>query len=328
MKHFLTTTDWSPGEISAFLAFAKRVKSGEVVEKKAGKILGMLFFNSSLRTRMSFEAAMFNLGGHAIYLAASQDLWNIEMRENVVMDGAAAEHIKEAAPVMSRYVHAIAVRSFPKGEEWSVDKTDPVLSAFARYSDVPVINMESCLWHPCQALADALTWNDYNIKRGDKIVLTWAYHPKALPMAVPNSVAAMAAQRGLKLTIQRPEEFALDKTIMESLKRIAAETGGSVVESSSTNSLEGAKIVYAKSWGSLTAYGKTDDEKNIRKKYIGWQVTAEWMKRTDNAKFMHCLPVRRNVLAADNVLDSKASIVVDQAENRLHVQQALLLKLL
>ena len=328
MKNFVSTTDMSVEDLDAFLEFAASVKAGKVEQKLAGKTLGMVFFNSSLRTRTSFEAGMFQLGGHALNLSVGQGLWNLETRDGVVMDTDRAEHVKEAVPVLSRYVDCLAVRCFPFGNDWREDKTDPVISAFAKYAEVPVINMESAVWHPCQALADALTWNEQGLERGDSIVLTWAYHPKALPMAVPNSTLTVAAQRGLNVTVMSPPEFKLDRDIVNAAAVTAEAAGGKVTETTDQNALDGARIVYAKSWGSLQAYGNPDKERRLRDRYKDWQVTENWMKRTKGGKFMHCLPVRRNVVVSDGVLDSEYSIVVDQAENRLHAQKALLLKML
>ncbi len=328
MNHFLSTTSLSSDALGALLDDAKKIKAGSIGKRLDGKVMGMVFLNPSLRTRTSFETGMFQLGGHAINLAVGQGMWKLESKEGVVMDQDAAEHVKEAVPVLSRYVDVLGVRSFPFGKDWSEDKTDPVISAFAKHAEVPIISMESALWHPCQALADALTWKEQGVKAGDSIVLTWAYHPKALPMAVPNSVMAVAAQRGLNVKVLRPEPFAMDPDIVETTKTIARKNGGSVEETDDLSALEGAKIVYAKSWGSLAAYGRPDAEKTMRDKFKDWQVTTDWMARTEDAKFMHCLPVRRNVVVSDGVLDSDASIVVDQAENRLHAQKALLLKLL
>ena len=328
MKHFISTTDLTLKELADLLVLAAKVKSGEVEDRLVGKTLGMVFFNSSLRTRTSFETGMFQLGGHALNLAVGQGLWNMETETGVVMDGDKAEHVREAVPVLSRYVDALAVRCFPFGENWAVDKTDPVIGAFAENTEVPLINMESAMWHPCQAVADAQTWKEQGLTTGDKIVITWAYHPKALPMAVPNSAVTVAAQRGLDVTVLRPAPFALDRDVMAVAKDFAEEAGGSLRETDELSSLDGARIVYAKSWGSLDAYGDVDKELSIRESLKSWQVTNEWMSRTDGGKFMHCLPVRRNVVVSDGVLDSDASIVVDQAENRLHAQKALLLTML
>jgi N-acetylornithine carbamoyltransferase len=244
------------------------------------------------------------------------------------MDGAAAEHVREAAPVLSRYADALGVRAFPHGASLSDQRADPVLSAFARFAEVPVVNLESARWHPCQALADAMTWNEIGLNQGDPVVLTWAFHPKALPMAVPNSVVAVAAQRGLRLTVLRPAPFALDPQLISQARAVAATTGGEVVETDDLAALNGTRVVYAKSWGSLLATDDAAREAELRAPFRHWLVTPAWMARTDRGRFMHCLPVRRNVVAADAVLDSPASVVVDQAENRLHTQKALMLELL
>lgn len=328
MNHFLSTGDWSPDELDEFLRFAAKVKAGKVRSRRPGKVLGLLFFNPSLRTRTSFETAMLRLGGHAIPLDVGGGVWKLETRDGAVMNGDRAEHIVEAARVLSRYVDALGVRSFPEGQSWAVDRTDPVLGSFARHATVPVINMESAVWHPCQALGDALTWNELGLATDDRLVLTWAYHPKALPLAVPNSVMLAAAQRGLDVTVLRPREFALDAEMVASAAKIAKRQGGAVRETDDRACLDGARVVYAKEWTSLAAYGDVERERAIRSQYTDWQVTAAWMRRTNQGRFMHCLPVRRNVVVADEVLDGRWSAVVDQAENRLHAQQALLLRTL
>jgi N-acetylornithine carbamoyltransferase len=328
MQHFLTTTDWSDDRLDGLLSAAAELKAGRDARRLDGKAMGMVFFNPSLRTRTSFEVGMHQLGGHAVNLAVGQGMWDLETEDGVVMDGAKAEHIKEAAPVLSRYVDVLGVRAFPRGASWEEDRKDPVLTSFASASEVPVINMESSVWHPCQALADAFTWAELGLGTGDPVVLSWAYHPKALPTAVPHSVLAMAAQRGLDIRVLRPHAFALDRELVAEATRIAEFAGGSVSETDDLAALDGAKVIYAKSWGSLEAYGDAEADGALREPHHDWQVTPDWMARTDRGRFMHCLPVRRNVVVADAVLDSDASVVVDQAENRLHVQKALLLELL
>ena len=326
--HFTTTSYFSPPELDRFLEFAAALKQGEIKGDLNGKSLGMLFFDPSLRTQTSFAVAMQQLGGHSLTLNVGHGVWGIETEDEVVMDGDKAEHVREAAPVLSRYFDALAIRAFPAGRSWQIDSTDPVLSGFNRHATVPVINLESSLWHPCQALGDALTWDELGLKPGSRLVLTWAYHPRALPLAVPRSVALMAVQRGLNLTVLRPPEFALDQELGTLMKGIAAHTGASIQESDDWGSLEGAQVVYAKSWRSLLAYQDPQKEQKIRDQYRHWQVTEEFMARTAAASFMHCLPVRRNMVVSDQVLDSPRSVVIDQAENRLHVQKALLLHLL
>ena len=326
--HFTSTSCFAPVQLERFLEFASKIKDGTVKGDLTAKSLGMLFFNPSLRTQTSFAVAMQQLGGHSVTLNVGNGVWNIETEDGVVMDGDKAEHVREAAPVLSRYFDALAVRAFPSDQSWEVDSTDPVLSEFARHATVPIINLESSLWHPCQSLGDALTWNELGLGPGSRLVLTWAYHPRALPLAVPRSVALIAAQRGLNLTILRPPEFALDNQLTELTGKIAAETGASIEESENLKVVEGARVVYAKSWKSLKAYQDPERERHIRNQYRHWQVTEELMAGMAGASFMHCLPIRRNVIASDRVLDSPCSVVVDQAENRLHVQKALLLHML
>jgi len=327
-EHFLSTLDWSPERLDHVLATAAALKAGRDRRRLDGRVMALLFFDPSLRTRTSCEVAMVQLGGHAVTLTVGQGVWGMETADGVVMDGAAAEHVREAAPVLSRYADALGVRAFPHGASLETQRADPVLHAFARFAEVPVVNLESARWHPCQALADALTWNELGLGRGDRVVLTWAWHPKALPMAVPNSVVAVAAQRGLDLTVLRPAPFVLDPQLIEEAREVAASTGGRVAETDDLAALDGARVVYAKSWGSLLASDDAEREAGLRAPFRHWQVTPEWMARTDRGRLMHCLPVRRNVVVADAVLDSPASVVVDQAENRLHAQKALMLELL
>lgn len=327
-KDFLSTEDWTPRELSDFLDYAARIKAGGVETRLDGKTLGLVFFNPSLRTRVSFEVAMHQLGGQVVNLEVGRGVWGIETRDGVVMDGRYAEHMREAAGVLSRYVDILGVRAFADGENWEVDREDRVVRGFARHAAVPVINLESAMWHPCQSLADALTWQEVGLKAGDPLVLTWTYHPKALPMAVPNSVMLAAAQYGLETTVLRPPEYALDPELTAHAEAVAAQTGGSFRQTANRTRLNGCRAVYAKSWGSLEYYGLPQEEERIREGYQDWQVTPEWMDVTDAACFMHCLPVRRNVVVADAVLDSPSSVVLQQAENRLHVQKALLSRIL
>ena len=325
---FLSTGDLSPAALGQLVDLAARLKAGEDGGRLEGKTLGLVFFNPSLRTRVSFAVAMRQLGGHVTNLDVGQATWAIETRDGVVMDGDRPEHLREAAAVLSRYVDGLGVRAFGQGQCWMDDRADSVLQGFARHAAVPVINLESAVWHPCQALADILTWRELGLKRGSPIVLTWTYHPRALPMAVPNSVVLAAAQFGARMTVLRPPEFALDRELVTQAGAVADRTGGSLVETHDRNCLAGARVVYAKSWGSLQAYGTPETEAALRGRYQDWKVTQEWMNRTNEGAFMHCLPVRRNVVVSDEVLDSAASAIVQQAENRLHVQKALLLKLL
>jgi N-acetylornithine carbamoyltransferase len=328
-RHFGSTEDLSDAELAALLDLARKLKREPLGRQLAGKVLGMVFFNPSLRTRASFEAGMFHLGGHAIHLGIGQGVWKIEHREGVVMDGDASEHLKEAVPVLSRYCDLLAVRAFPIGRQWDVERTDPVIEMFKKYATVPVINMESSMYHPCQGLADLATVQEKLGKtRGKRFVLTWAYHPKALPTAVPNSALLALSRSGVDITLAHPPGYELDPEVMQRVRANCKRNGGKLeTVQAFPKAFAGAHVVYAKSWGSLKHYGNEAEERKARAKHHGWQVTPRDMKKTEGGIFMHCLPVRRNVVVADGVLDSPASVVTDQAENRLHVQKALLMAL-
>jgi N-acetylornithine carbamoyltransferase len=253
-------------------------------------------------------------------------MWNLEYKENVVMDGKNVEHVKDASKVLSRYFDAICVRSFPALQNWEEEKGDPVINCFAKYSDVPVINMESNLFHPLQALADIMTIKE---KLGDpknkKFVLTWIYHPKALPMAVPNSAALIASQFGMDVSIANPKDFDLSEDITRIVKKNCESNSSKYTTyDNMEEAFKGADIIYAKEWGSPKYYGNLETEKAIREQLKDWIVDSNKMKLTNNARLMHCLPVRRNVGVTDEVLDSNNSVIYDEAENRLHSQKGLL----
>ncbi len=283
-----------------------------------GRILGMVFFNPSLRTRTSFEAAMIRGGGNAIVLEVGNGVWKLEDREGVIMDGDRTEHLKEAVPVLARYVDALAVRAFSTGESDTKDELDAVINGFRKYSTVPVISMESAREHPCQGLADMLTLREnFGSLKGLTVTLSWAPHMKPLPKAVPNSFLLTAAAAGCNVQIAHPEGFELYPAVVKQAEAYAAEAGGSVtVTHDQIQALEGSHALYAKAWG-----GSGD----------GYLRQPEWMPTlnhldhmADDAVFLHCLPVRRNLEVADEVLDSPRCRVVDEAENRFHVQRVLL----
>lgn len=338
-KHFINTADFSLEQIQALVEFGLAIKRGAAAPQLPGKILATVFFNPSVRTRMSFAAGMLKLGGQAIELAPGSGAWTFEFQEGVVMDGATVEHVKEAAPVLSRYCDALAIRSSElvttaaKSVDvgaWAVSKQDTVVRGFAKYATVPVINMESNVYHPCQGLGDALTLKETlgNPQR-KKYVLTWAYHPKALPMATPHSQMLAACDLGMDVVVAHPEGWELDAEVMATAAARAATAGGSLsVSHHQAEAFDGAHVICAKSWGALAHYGDWDAEKQLRDGLKHWIVDSEKMARTDNAVFMHCLPVRRNIVVTDDVLDSPASIVVQQAENRMWAQMALLTAIL
>ena len=256
--------------------------------------------------------------------------WTLEHRENVVMDADKTEHLAEFVRVLERYVSAIGVRTFAELKDWELERTEPILSAFERYATKPIINLESAMHHPCQAMADMMTIREKFGNRKKKVLLTWAFHPKPLPMAVPNSFALASAQFGHDLRIAHPKGYELDAELIDEIKRQTAETGGSLeIVNKIDEAFDDVDVVYAKSWGSFRHYGNVNQDIREREIYRGkWIVDEAKMSRTNDAIFMHCLPVRRNVIVTDGVIDSANSVVLDEAENRLHVQKAIMTKLI
>jgi len=323
----ISTMDMTREQIESLLESALRFKSGENVSKPlAGKSVALVFFNPSLRTRASMQVGIYELGGNAVVLEPGGTSWTLEHRVGAVMDSDKTEHVAEFVRVLERYCVAIGVRTFAALKDWKEERTDPILNAFARYASVPIINLESAMHHPCQALADMLTIREKLGSGRKRVVLTWAWHPKALPMAVPNSFALAAAQMGHDLVIAHPRGYDLDQELLESSVQFAAAAGGNLEITDDIDvAFAGAEVIYAKSWGSKQFYGKTDEDIAARAQYRGkWIVDEDKMSKTKGAIFMHCLPVRRNVIVTDGVIDSAASVVIDQAENRLHVQKAIL----
>ena len=327
MKHFLNTQDWTRAELDALLVQAASFKRSKIGDQLRGKSIALVFFNPSLRTRTSFELGAFQLGGHAVVLAPGKDAWPIEFELGTVMDGDTEEHISEVAKVLSRYVDLIAVRAFPRFQDWSVDRQDKVLQGFAKHATVPVINLET-ITHPCQELAHimALQQRLGSDLRGKKYVLTWTYHPKALNTAVANSALTIATRFGMDVTLLCPTpEYILDPRYMDSGAANAAENGGSLTVSHDiASAYAGADVIYAKSWGALPYFGNWEQEKPIRDHYKHFIVDEAKMALTNNGVFSHCLPLRRNIKATDAVMDSPACIAIDEAENRLHVQKAIM----
>jgi N-acetylornithine carbamoyltransferase len=311
MKHFITTSDYTAGELGRMIDLAIDLKRKKKKRNLNGKNLVLLFFNPSLRTRTSFEFAMQQLGGNVVTLNTGGDTWKLETENGVIMDGAGAEHIKDAAKVLGRYGDAVGIRAFAGGEDWEKDKKDPIIAAFAEHSGVPVINMESSLYHPNQALADIMTIREQYGKdlKGIPITITWANHPKPLPMAVPNSILLASASFGMDVRFLRPSGYDLDSTIIGRAQSLAQNAGGKFTVTD--NIEEGFK-----------------DSKVDKISLGSWIVDDKKMDRTDNAIFMHCLPVRRGVVVSDSVIDSASSAVYDEAENRLHAQKAVLYHLL
>ena len=294
---------------------ALKIKKKPLKNKKLGKnkTLGLLFFNSSLRTRLSTQKAALNLGMNVMVMNFTNEGWTLEFEEGAVMDSGASEHIKEAAAVVSQYCDVIAIRAFAGLVDKEKDNAEIVLSSFMKYATVPIINMESATGHPLQALADAITIEEFKPKHRPKVVLTWAPHPKALPQAVANSfIGMMQLQKNMDFVITHPKGYELNPEI----------TKDSKIEYDQDKAFENADFIYAKNWSNYIEYGQiTNSDPN-------WTVTADKMKLTNKAKFMHCLPVRRNMIVSDEVIDGPNSIVIEQANNRTFAAQLVLQKIL
>ena len=330
MRHFLTTQDWSREALQALLDEAERLRADPVNDRLAGRAVALLFLNPSLRTRSSFEIGAFQLGAHAVVLEPGKAAWGIEFEPGVVMDGDAEEHIAEVAGVLSRYCDAIALRAFPLFRDWSVDRQDRVIKALAEHAGVPVINMETIV-HPCQELAIMRTLQDHlGQPDGRKFVLTWTWHPKPLNTAVANSALLIASKFGMDITLLVPDErYVLDEQFMSTARNQARSSGGELAVSTDIEaSYRGADWVYAKSWGALPFYGRPAEEAELRAPYRHFMVDERKMALTNQARFSHCLPLRRNIKASDAVMDADYCVALDEAENRLHVQKALMLELL
>ena len=327
MKNFLKTSDFSRAELENLLDAAFRFKRGEDSGKPLdGKSVALVFFNPSLRTRASMQIGVYELGGNAVILEPGTTSWTLEHRDGAIMDADKTEHLKEFVRVLERYVAAIGVRTFANLQDWQAERLEPILSAFERYATKPVINLESAMHHPCQSLADMMTIRERFGQPKKRVLLTWAWHPKPLPMAVPNSFALAAAQFGHDLTIAHPAGYELDDELLSEIEAQARANGGSLqIQNDVNQAFDDVEVVYAKSWGSKIFYGAAAKDVENRQKFrADWIVDESKMRRTNDVIFMHCLPVRRNVIVTDAVIDSKNSVVTDQAENRLHAQKAIL----
>ena len=325
-------TDWSDLPDAVWAACLERAlghrRDRRWTQAAHGRALGLLFFNPSLRTRVSMELAAAHLGAFATLLTPGQGTWNLETRGDAVMDGDRAEHVREAVGVLSRYVDALGVRAFATLTDAHADRTDAVFASVVAASSVPVVNLESARWHPCQALADAAALHDHfagDVPR-KRFVLTWAPHPSPLPHAVPNSALTMATRLGMDVVVARPDGFALDADVMALARATAARAGGSVSETTDrADAFGGADVVYAKAWAGADVYTDRPAEAQRRAAHAGWRLTEADMARTNaGGVFMHCLPVRRGVVVDGAVLDGGRSLHLLQAEYRLHAQKAIL----
>ena len=308
MKNFISLTDLP--NFDAALELAKSLKEDPYAFENHAKrkTLGLIFFNPSLRTRLSTQKAAQNLGFETLVMNFSNEAWALEFEDGTEMRGIRSEHVREAAAVISQYCDVVAIRAFASLNNKEQDEAEIVLNSFANYASIPVINMESATGHPLQALADALTLAEHKTLHKPKVVLSWAPHPKALPHAVGNSFVKMMEHQDAEFVITNPEGYDLDPRITKDIPVIHNQK----------EALKNADFVYVKNWCSYSNYGsilRTDDE---------WMLTADKMKLTNNAKFMHCLPVRRNIVVADGVLDNSSSLVIEQANNRTYAAQAVL----
>lgn len=327
-RHFTHLKDFEGEELRQLVDHAIALKNSPRTDAPlAGKQVGLCFQNPSLRTRVSMEIATSSMGGHPLFLSLGADTWQLASGDGEVMDGAAAEHVKEAIPVLGRYCDILALRAFPGGESWEQDRAEPVLSAFREHAGVPIVNMESATGHPLQALADLMTVTERMPPPGKNFLLTWAPHPKGLPMAVPSSAAEVAAMAGMNVTIARPQGFDLPPEVMERIEGQCNKHGTTVTVTNDPQvAYQGAHVVYAKSWMSMDRYGQSPpQDAEFQAK---WRVDQDKIESSADAIFMHCLPVRRNVVVTDSVIDGPWSVVIDQAENRLHTAKAVLLHLL
>lgn len=330
MKDFLDLADLGRDRVLDLLALADRLRDHPEPTALAGRVLGLLFFNPSLRTLASMQVAMAKLGGSSFVITPGSGSWNLETRHGVVMNGTAAEHIREAIPVLDSYSDVLGVRAFAEGRDLATDLAEPTFAAIASLCRNPLINLESAANHPCQALADWKTLDDLEVPHRGRFVLAWTNHPRALPLAVPTAVSQMAALRGMDVVVLRPEGFALPAPVMDKVRKLAVASGGSVSETTDRDAaLAGAHVVYAKEWGSTEHYGDSEADSHARARFGEWILDESWFARARrDCHLMHCLPVRRNVAIADELLDGPRSRVIQQAHNRLVVQMGILHRLL
>lgn len=309
MKHYLSINDIDslPEWVDEAITLKKDPYQFQELGKQ--KTVCLLFFNNSLRTRLSTQKAAIHLGMEVMIMNFGSEGWALEFGDDTLMNQGTSEHIKEAARVVSQYCDIVAIRAFAGLEDKAKDEAEEVLNGFAKYASIPVVNMESSVGHPLQAFADAITLAEHNTKARPKVVLSWAPHPKALPHAVANSFVEMMKLQDAEFVITHPKGYELNHEI----------TKGCQIEYDQKKALENADFVYVKNWSSYTDYGK------VLSKDLDWTMTQE---KLGKAKFMHCLPVRRNIVVEDAVLDGNQSLVLDQANNRVFSAQLVFKKLL
>jgi N-acetylornithine carbamoyltransferase len=331
LKVFNDLAELGIPEVESLLKLARRLQTNPEPQALAGKVLALLFLSPSLRTLSSFQAAMIRLGGGSFVISPDMSIHGLETRSGIVMDGVAAEHLREAIPVISSYGDALGIRAFANRVSLADDLADKEFMAMRELARVPLINMESAIQHPCQSLADWKTMDELGIpKQGGKFVLSWSWHPKALPLAVPSATLHMAAMRGMDVTVVRPDGFALPPSIMAKAEQAAKLSGGSVRETNQrAEAYEGAHVIYAKEWASTQHYGDRVGDQKLREQLQDWIVDEPcFAKAQPDARFMHCLPVRRGVAVTDRILDGPRSVVIHEAQNRMWGQMAVVYQMM
>jgi len=331
MNFFNDLADFSIAEIKELIALARRLDDKPEPRALEGKVLSLLFLSPSLRTLISFQSAMARLGGGTFVVSPDMSIHGLESRSGIVMDGVAAEHIREAVPVIASYGDAIGIRAFARRENLDDDLSDRQFHELTSLVDTPYINMESATNHPCQSLADWKTMDDLGIPASNgKFVLAWTWHPQPLPLAIPAATMHMAALRGMDVTVLRPEGFELPDLIMEKARRAADISGGSVTETDDrSDAMQDSQVIYVNSWASSHHYGNKCTEEEFKRELRGWCVDEAWFENAaSDCRFMHCLPVRRGVTVTDKILDGPRSIVIAEARNRMLVQMAVLHQML
>jgi N-acetylornithine carbamoyltransferase len=331
MRRFNDLADFSREEIKDLIALAARLDAKPEPRALEGKVLSLLFLSPSLRTLSSFQAAMIRLGGGAFVISPEMSIHGLESRYGIVMDGTAAEHVREAIPVIASYGDAMGVRAFAERRDLAHDLADTDFKNLTSLIDKPWINMESAIDHPCQSLADWKTLDEIGVPENGKFVLSWGYHPRALPLAVSAATIHMAAKRGMNIVHLRPPGFELPPAVLDKARKAAAQSGGSVTETTERReAMEGAHVIYTKSYSSTRHYGDKLGDQALREELVGtWCVDEPWFANArPDCKFMHCLPVRRGVEVADRILDGPRSTVIRGARNRLYAQMAVLYRMM
>jgi len=331
MQSFHDLANLPPEEVHDLVALARRLQDHPEPRALDGKVLSLLFLNPSLRTLSSFQAAMIRMGGGAFVISPEMSIHRMEVHAGVVMDGKASEHILEAIPTIASYGDAMGIRALAERRNLQKDLADKVYLEMAKLVKKPLVNLESAAYHPCQALGDWKTLDELDVPRErGRLVVSWVYDPHALPLSGVTSTVQMAAMRGMDVTVLRPEGFELPPSVVERAQALAAKSGGSVRETGDRReALEGAHVIYAKEWSSTRHYGDAQADDKLRHPLSDWCVDEKWFERAaPGARLLHSMPVRRGVAVRDAVLDGPRSALIQQAENRMWAQMAVLYRLM